>query len=118
MPCASQPPSTYIWFSTSPFSSLSWKALSSRPRPHRHRLRLIDGHPAYTVNRILDVGKQGQEFQYFVDWEGYSPEERSWISRSLILDLQLLRDFYTRFPGKPGRTPHASFRVGGGTVMV
>lgn len=62
--------------------------------------RLVHGHSTITVRRLLDVHHWGQGLQHLVDWEGYGPEERSWIPRSFIVGPGLVREFHRTQPGK------------------
>ncbi|KAK3573020.1 hypothetical protein QTP86_012243 [Hemibagrus guttatus] len=61
---------------------------------------LVDDGTAYLVKEILDSWCRGGRLEYLVDWEGYGPEEWSWVPRDNILDPGLHEDFHASHPDR------------------
>ncbi|KAI2645257.1 Transposon Tf2-9 polyprotein [Labeo rohita] len=79
----------------------------------------VIGDQIYRIQEILHSRCRGNRLQYLIDWEGYRPEERSWVDREDILDPTLLAEFHQRHPELPaprGRgRPRKRSGVPGGT---
>ncbi len=87
---------------------------------------VIEEPLVYRVQDILDSRRRGGRLEYLIDWEGYGPEERSWVARDDVLDPSLLAEFHQNHPdhpaprgrGRPRRRRRASGATPGGGGAV
>ena len=64
------------------------------PRP---TLELLEGEEVYEVKNILKHQKQGQGYQFFVQWKGYLISEATWEPESAFsADGHLLETYKNR----------------------
>ena len=64
--------------------------------------KTVDCGSIYSVKKLIAVRKRGRGRQFQVDWEGYGPEECSWVPTSFTVDPDLISDFYSNHPQMPG----------------
>ncbi len=62
---------------------------------------ILDQPSVYQVCNIMDSWRRGGRLEYLMDWEGYGPEEQSWVARDDILDPMLLQEFHRIHPNLP-----------------
>jgi hypothetical protein len=66
---------------------------------------VIDDEEEFEVEKVLDsrLFGRGKKLQYRVSWVGYPPDPTWYNADNISNSPELLREFHTAYPGKPGR---------------
>ena len=85
---------------------------------------IVQGEEEYEVERVLDSRIRYGKLQYYVDWKGYGPHDRTWEpTESLENAAERVAEFHRDYPLRPSpndlrKTPRrSSASERGRTVM-
>ena len=83
--------------------------IPGRSQPPPLPVITAEGEEEYEVNEILKSRRFRGTYQYFVDWKGYPPSERSWVSwRDMENAEELVKTFHSQFPNAVGPRKYRS----------
>ncbi|TPX42334.1 hypothetical protein SeMB42_g05170 [Synchytrium endobioticum] len=76
----------------------------------------VNPEEEWVIKDILDVRRRGRGFEYYIDWEGFGPESRTWEPRWHLNDDVMLREWHARNPEKIGPFANVAEITGGDNV--
>ena len=63
---------------------------------------LVESELEYVVDRVLDSKIDRGKLKYYIDWEGYPPEDRTWEPASHLENAkEAVAQFHARHPNRP-----------------
>jgi len=62
---------------------------------------VVDGEPEWEVEEILDSHWHWRRFQFLIKWKGFSREHNSWEVASDVKALDLIAEYYRKYPAVP-----------------
>jgi Reverse transcriptase (RNA-dependent DNA polymerase)/RNase H-like domain found in reverse transcriptase/Integrase zinc binding domain/Chromo (CHRromatin Organisation MOdifier) domain/Integrase core domain len=78
--------------------------LSDRVQPAPPPI-LIENELEYVVEQVLDSKIDRGRLKYYIDWEGYPPEDRTWEPISHLENAKdAVAQFHSRYPNRPSPT--------------
>jgi len=70
---------------------------------------VIDGEPEWEVKEILDSRWYRRRFQFLIKWKGFSREHNSWEVVSDVKTLDLIVEYYWKYPAAPRHSYRMDF---------
>jgi hypothetical protein len=63
---------------------------------------VIEGNDEWEVEKILDSRVHYRKLQYYVDWKGYTPTDRTWEPAEMLANApEVVKEFHDQYPLRP-----------------
>jgi hypothetical protein len=62
----------------------------------RSQRKLDVERPAYEVERIISHRGDPDNYEYYVHWQNYSDEDRSWVAAHDFLDDNIIKEYWKK----------------------